>query len=210
MPIMFFGFDVTHSHIVGTERFLMALIEEPEWCMDMFDAELTSAIKLCDYLWDQGIKFDGMYWWDDMGYKNNQFFSLTMYRELVKPFHKRAIEWAHQKGIKAWLHSCGDITPFIPDFVEMGLDALNPLEVKAGVDPIALKAKFGDKLVLHGGVNAVYWTDLPKMEANVRSIVPQLKKNGGYVFASDHSIPDNVPYANLKYIVNLVKELGRY
>lgn len=55
------------------------------------------------------------------------------------------------KGIRTYLHSCGDVAPLIPELVEMGLDALNPLEVKAGVDPLAVKKRFGDRLVLHGG-----------------------------------------------------------
>ncbi len=62
------------------------------------------------------------------------------------------------KGIKAHLHSCGDVTPLVPELIEIGMDALNPLEVKAGMDPLALKREFGDRLVLHGGINAVLWT----------------------------------------------------
>ncbi|NIM71367.1 MAG: hypothetical protein GTO48_13200, partial [Xanthomonadales bacterium] len=93
-------------------------------------------------------------WPDDMGYKGHQFFGLPMYRDLLKPAHRRAIEWAHERGIYAHLHSCGDVRPFVPELIGMGLDALNPLEVKAGMDPIALKEQYGDRLVLHGGINA--------------------------------------------------------
>jgi uroporphyrinogen decarboxylase len=50
-----------------------------------------------------------------MGYRQHQFFSLDMYRELLKPIQKRAIEWAHAHGIKAHLHSCGDINPLCPN-----------------------------------------------------------------------------------------------
>src|SRR3989304_6327437 len=100
-----------------------------------------------------------------MGYKQNQFFSLKMYRELLKPFHQKAIDWAHARGIPAYLHSCGDIRPFIPELVAMGLDGLNPLEVKAGVDPLAVKREFGDRLLLHGGFHALLWNDGGGMQA---------------------------------------------
>ncbi|MCX6377401.1 MAG: hypothetical protein NTU88_15425, partial [Armatimonadetes bacterium] len=150
---LWFGFDVTHAWMVGTERILIAMIEDPEWCVDMFNHFLDVTLALLDRVWDAGYRFDAVRWPDDMGYKHNQFFSLKMYREIVKPVEKRAIDWCHAKGIRAHLHSCGDINPFVPELVEMGLDALNPLEVKAGMDPVALKKKFGDRLVLHGGIN---------------------------------------------------------
>ncbi len=123
-----------------------------------------------------------------MGYKQNQFFSLRMYRNLLKPFHQRAIEWAHAKGIKAHLHSCGDVRPFVPELVSMGLDALNPLEVKAGMDPVLLKQQFGDRLVLHGGVNAVLWDKLDEIENEMERVIPVMKENGGFIFSSDHHV----------------------
>ena len=146
---------MTHAWTIGTERILFALGDKPEWCMDLFAHLLEVNLGLLDMVWDAGYEFDAVYWWDDMGYKHSQFFSLRIYRQLLKPFHQRAIEWAHAKGIKAHLHSCGDVNVFVPDLVGMGLDALNPLEVKAGMEPIHLKQTSGKHLVLHGGINAV-------------------------------------------------------
>ena len=207
---LWFGFDVTHSWMVGTERVLLAMVENPEWLKDMFQHLLDVNLKLLDQVWEAGYQFDCVRWPDDMGYKQNQFFSLKMYRELLKPAHQRAIEWAHQKGIKAHLHSCGDIRPFIPELIEMGLDALNPLEVKAGMDPLVLKATYGDKLVLHGGINAVLWDNPPAVEAEIQRLLPTLKENGGYIFSSDHSVPSSVSLADFRRIVELAKKVGAY
>jgi uroporphyrinogen decarboxylase len=205
-----FGFDVTHSWAVGTERVLMAMAEDPEWCVEMFNHELDVDLALFSMVWDAGYTFDEIHWPDDMGYKLNQFFSLNMYRELVKPVHKRAADWAHARGVKVQLHSCGDVRPFIPELIEIGVDCLNPLEVKAGMDPIAIKRQYGDKLVLHGGINAVLWDNLGAIEAEMRKVLPVLKENGGYIFSSDHSVPSTVSLAGFRHIVNLAKELGRY
>jgi uroporphyrinogen decarboxylase len=207
---LWFGFDVTHAWIVGTERVLMALIDSPEWMVDMWNHSLDMSIALLDKVWDAGYHFDGIGWCDDLGYKHNQFMSLGMYRELLKPVMKRAVDWAHAKGLKVELHSCGDVNPFVPEFIEIGIDGLNPLEVKAGMDPYALKKKFGDKLVFHGGLNAVIWDDVDAVEAEMKRLIPVMKQNGGYVFASDHSIPDSVSFANFKRIVELYKKLGSY
>jgi uroporphyrinogen decarboxylase len=196
--------------MVGTERVLIAMVEDPEWIVDMVRTELETELALLDKVWDEGYTFDSILWYDDMGYKQNQFFSLRMYRNLLKPFHQKAIDWAHAKGIKAHLHSCGDVRPFIPELVEMGLDAINPLEVKAGMDPVRLKQQYGSDLVFHGGVNAVLWDQPEAIQAEMEAVIPMMKENGGYIFSSDHSVPSSVGLEDFRRIVELAKDLGRY
>ena len=207
---LWFGFDITHSWFVGTERVLMALIEDPEGCLDMFNRELDVGLAALEMIWDEGYHFDEVNWPEDMGYKNNLFFSVPKYVELLKPLHKKVIDWAHNRGVFVKMHSCGDITPLVPHFYEIGLDALNPLEVKAGVDPIALKKKYGDKMTFHGGINAVLWDDKEAISEEIKRVLPIMKQNGGYIFASDHSIPESVSLENFRHIISLVKELGSY
>lgn len=207
---LWFGFDVTHAWMVGTERLLMALIEEPEWCMDMFSHHLDMGLQLLDMAWDAGYTVDEIRWPDDMGYKHSQFFSVGTYRELLKPYHQRAVDWAHAKGIKARLHSCGDVNPFVPELLDIGVDALNPLEVKAGMNPVALKRQFGDKLLLHGGINALLWDKPEAIHAEMESIIPIMKESGGYIFSSDHSVPSTVSLEDFRRIVEHARILGRY
>jgi len=208
--VLDFGFDMTHSKIVGTEDLLIAMMDEPEWCMDMFRHCLDVSIALAGMILDAGYEFDCIRWYDDMGFKQNQFFSLKMYRELLKPFHKKVIDWAHSRGLKTELHSCGYIRPFIPDLIGIGLDSLNPLEVKSGMDPVEIKQKFGDKLVLRGGISAVLWDNIEDIEKESRRLIPIMMENGGYVFSTDHSVPSNVSLVDFKRIISLAKEVGRY
>ncbi len=205
-----FGFDVTHSWFVGTETLLIALAEEPDWCREMFWHFLDMNIALFEQILAAGYRLDEINWPDDMGYKQNQFFSLQMYQDLLLPVQKRAIDWAHSHGIRARLHSCGDIRPFVPLLVDAGLDALNPLEVKAGMDPFALKAQYGDRLVLHGGLNAVLFEDTDATIAEIRRLLPVMKENGGYIFSSDHSVPNTVSLEEMAAIIRTAKEYGSY
>ena len=205
-----FGFDVTHSWMMGTENLLIAMIEEPELIEDMFDTYLNRCMALHQRIWDAGYHFDEINWPDDMGYKGTTFFSPAMYRQMVKPFHAKAAKFAHDKGIYARLHSCGNIMTLVPDILDAGIDALNPLEVKAGVDAKKLKQEFGDKLVLHGGINAVNWKNPDAIIGEINEKVPVLKENGGYIFSSDHSIPNDVSLENMKLIVEEAKRVGRY
>ena len=205
-----FGFDVTHSWMAGTETVLVALYEDPDWARDMFDTYLDRCIALFGRIWDAGYRFDAISWPDDMGYKGTTFFSKEMYREILRPVHKRAVDWAHERGIYAHLHSCGDVMSFVDDLVEIGIDCLNPLEVKAGMEPLTLKKQFGDKLALHGGINAVLWDDREAIVGEIDRLVPVLKENGGYIFSSDHSIPNSVSLENMKAIMEEVKRAGKY
>lgn len=206
---LWFGFDATHA-FVDMEVLLEAMVEQPDWVKEMYDHCLDVSLALLDMIWDEGYTFDSIFWCDDMGYRGTQFFSVRTYRELLKPAQKRAIEWAHAKGIPAHLHSCGNIMRFVPELVEIGLDGLNPLEVKAGMDSLAIKKEFGDRLLLHGGINAVLWDKPAEIEAEMRRVVPALKQSGGYIFSSDHSVPSSVSLDDFRRIVNLAKELGSY
>ena len=145
-----------------------------------------------------------------MGYKLNQFFSVDMYRSILKPYHKKAADWAHSKGIKVHLHSCGDIRPFVPDLIDLGIDCLNPLEVKAGVDPIELKRQYGDILAFHGGINALSWENKDVINDEIERVVPIMKQNGGYIFSTDHSIPSSVRFDDYRETVELVKSIGSF
>lgn len=208
--VIWFGFDVAHSHMIGTENVLIGMYEEPEWITDVFDTYLNTSLDLCQRILDAGYEFDGIFWYDDMGYKGSPFFSPALYRELLKPYHKKVVDWAHERGMVTELHSCGFIEPLLPDIVETGVEMLNPLEIKAGMDPFKLKSLYGDKLAFHGGINAQLWENIDLVKQEMMRIIPALKEGGGYIFASDHSIPNSVSLQNMTEIARLAHELGKY
>ena len=181
---LFFGFDSAHALTVGFETFLTALIERPQWCADI--------------------------WTDDWGYKNGLFFSLDMYRALLKPVQKRAVQWAHGKGAKVRYHTDGNINALVPDLIDIGIDMLHPLEAKAGMNALEIKKKYGQQLTIHGALDARLWTDVGAIEEEIQRLVPALKQSGGYIFASDHSIPNSVSFENIKAIVAMAKKYGSY
>jgi uroporphyrinogen decarboxylase len=204
-----FGFEVTYSHMVGVPLFI-AMVEQPEWVIDMVNTMLDLSIALFDMVWEAGYHFDQVNWWNDMGYKGTQFMSVQMYRDLFKPADRKAAEWAHHKGLKVYYHSCGNVTPLVPELIDAGVDMLNPLEVKAGMDPLALKARYGPQLAFHGGLNATLYDPPQRMWAEMERVIPVMKENGGYVIGTDHSIPDSVSLDQYRQFVSLAKKLGRY
>jgi uroporphyrinogen decarboxylase len=204
-----FGFEVTYSHMVGVPLF-MAMAEQPEWVIDMVDTMCDLSIALFDMVWEAGYHFDQVNWWNDLGFKGTQFMSVQMYRDMFKPADRRAAEWAHRHGCVVHYHSCGNINPFVPELIDAGIDMLNPLEVKAGMDPAALKAAYGDQLAFHGGLNAMLYDPPEAMWAEMERLIPVMKQNGGYVISTDHSIPESVGLEQYREFVARAKELGRY
>ena len=207
---LFFGFDAAHAMTVGFETFLTALVERPEWCADMFNHYLDVGLALQDRVWKAGYTFDSITWTDDLAYKNGLFLSLPMYRELLKPVQRRAVDWAHAHGVKVRCHTDGNISALLPDLVDLGVDILHPLEAKAGMKPLEVKRAYGSQLTVHGALNAALWTDLDAIEAEIRRFVPTLMQSGGYIFASDHSIPNSVSFQNIQAIIGFAKKYGSY
>lgn len=205
-----FGYDVFASWHVGTERILMAMVADPEWCVDMFNHALSVNLALLDMVWDAGYKFDCLSYPDDLGYRNGLFFDLDTYRAVLKPAHKRSCDWAHQRGVKVMLHSCGNIMELIPDLIDAGFDGLNPLETKAGMDLVGLKEKYGSELVLEGGIDVRKMTQSDEIEEEIRTKITAAKAGGGYIYHSDHSVPDSVSFADYCRVIALVKHYGKY
>lgn len=205
-----FGYDILASGVIGTEQMLIAMAEDPDWCRDMFEHTLSVNLALFDMIIDKGYSFDCLQFPDDLGYRNGLFFSPEMYRRVLKPVHKKAFDWAHDRGMVTMLHSCGNIMEAIPDLIDAGLDGLNPIETKAGMDLIGIKDKFGDDLVLQGGIDVRQMNKPDKIEDEIRTKVTHAMKNGGYIFHSDHSVPDDVSLDDYKRVIELVKKYGTY
>ena len=205
-----FGYDPFASWIVGTVRMLMAMVEDPDWVRDILNTALDVQLKLLGMVWDKGYKFDCFVHPDDLGYRNGLFFSPQTFRDVVKPVHKRAYAWMHDRGVFTMMHSCGNILAVVPDLIEIGLDGLNPIETKAGMDLIEIKKLYGDKLVLQGGIDVRKMSKPDEIEDEIRTKVTFAKKNGGYVYHSDHSVPDDVSFENYKRVMELVRKYGAY
>ncbi|MBC7289232.1 MAG: hypothetical protein H5T86_14580, partial [Armatimonadetes bacterium] len=133
-----YGYDKTQG-IVGSERLLIAMAEQPDWVYDMFWTSAKMLVEAASYMMDNGIEFDGAFVFNDMGYRNASLFSPDMYRRLQKPADEMLFGFFHERGLKVILHSCGCVKELIPDLIDAGLDCLEPLEVKAGMDLVELK-----------------------------------------------------------------------
>lgn len=196
---------------IGMEHMLVAMLEDPAFVHELFAAHAQLVIDIYDNMCAQGMVFDGAFLADDLGYRSAPLISPGLYRDLVLPHHKRLCDRFAEDGLKTVLHSDGRVTPLIPYFLEAGFAALHPLEVKAGLDVAKLKQEYGDRLVLFGNIDARALSGArEQIEAEIATKIPAAKAGGGYIYHSDHSVPNAVSLENYAFAIELVKQYGAY
>ncbi len=154
---------------------------------------------------------DGFVIWGDVAYKKGTFMRPDYWRSYYKPWVKAIVEHCHAKGLDVIYHGCGNVNAIFEDYVEVGIDAYNPLEVKAGMDAVDLRRRFGHRIAFCGNGDIQLW-EKGDLEAIRRNVLRKLNaaKGGGMIFQSDHSVSSAVSGHTYDYIVKLVREYGRY
>ena len=205
------GWDRLQS-LVGTEQLLLAMAEQPEWVQDMCDTAADLACTILEEVAGAGIEFDCAFLLDDLGYRNGPLFSPAMFARFEFANHQRIYQVAHSLGLWTILHSCGNMQAHLPALIEAGLDCLQPLEVKAGMDLIELKQRYGEVLSFMGGIDVrkMAHPDPALIEEEIATKVTCAKQGGGYIYHSDHSVPDNVSFERYCRVMELVKKYGSY
>ena len=195
----------------GYENWLMNMVAEPEWMTEMFEAVTDLTIEALDYALQKGMQFDGIWMIEDLGSTRATLMSPRTYRSLIFPWHKKLGEFARARGLRFFMHSCGDVNGLVPDFIEAGVDVLQPLQASADMDVVRLKEKYGDRLSLWGNISAAAMEKGREaiLEEAKTKLVPA-KQGGGYIYHSDHSIPADVPYENYAYLMELLGKYGAY
>jgi len=198
--------------IIGTENALEWMGLYPEELGEFikrvgaFVVELTKAqIKAADGM------LDGMVVWGDVAYKNGMLFSPVFWREHFKPVVAEIIRVCHEAKIPVIYHGCGNATKIYDDFIEIGLDAYNPLEAKTGLDVVEIRRQYGHKMGFCGNIDVMAWANdpLPELEAQVMRKL-NAAKGGGYIVQSDHSVPSDCSAARYEFVLNLVRKHGNY
>jgi uroporphyrinogen decarboxylase len=153
-----------------------------------------------------------MWFGEDLGYKFKPFMSPAMYEEILEPGHKMLFEWSHAQGLKVIVHSCGFVEPLVPGLLRAGMDCLQALEAKAGMDMRRLLDTFGERLAYFGNIDArvLIANDRTQIDAEMEAKIPYVLRNGGrYILMSDHSIPPQVDFSTMQYFFARGREMSR-
>ena len=198
---------------MGDVVMLEAMCLSPGWITDFCTVITDSLIRNLQYEIEEIGLPDGIWFYEDLAYGELPFTSPRMYRELILPHHRRFVDFCHGYDLPVIMHSCGNIERLFPEILDTGIDCIQPMEAKTGLNVISLAESARRRIAYMGNldIRAFETNDRAQLEAE---IVPKLeaiqKKRIPYVFHSDHSIPGSVRLATYLQAQDVFRQYGRY
>jgi uroporphyrinogen decarboxylase len=207
LPSWLIGHERFYRDLVTNESFVQAVLDHLE---DFFLHLAEEALNRVGHL-IQIVKVS-----DDLGMQSGPILSPDLYRKLIKPRQKSLYAYIKERtDAKLFLHSCGSVYAFIEDFIDNGVDILNPVQVSAvDMQPERLKQEFGDRLAFWGGgcdtQRVLPFGTEEEIEKEVKTRIGQLAPGGGFVFSAVHNIQYDVPPENVVAMYDAARRYGAY
>jgi len=215
-PWLLFPFERAFA-MQGMDKFLLNMAMYPDFAKALL-RKITDLCKtlMAHFLDAAGENLDIIKIGDDLGTQEKLMISPRMYRQILKPFHAEFIEFLKGRTkAKVFFHTDGDVFDLIDDFVEMGVDILNPVQTSAGkmADLKGLKERYGKNIVFCGAIDTqhILPSGTPEeVRQEVKRVINVLGAEGGYMVASVHTIMNEVLPQNILAMVDAVEEFGYY
>lgn len=211
-PWLLFPFERAHA-LQGMDIFLMNMGLYPDFAEALLKKIAGKCKELmAHFLEEAGENLDIIKIGDDLGTQASLMISPRMYRRILKPIHADFIQFIKERTkAKVFFHTDGDVFDLIPDFIEIGVDILNPIQTSAGkmANLAELKSRFGKNLTFCGAVDTHYYLPSGKpgeVRAEVKRVIEILGSGGGYMLAPVHTIMTEVPPENILAMVDAVIE----
>ena len=215
-PWLLFPFERAHA-MQGMDVFLMNMAGNPDFAHALLELIAGYCKQLMGHFLNElGDNVDIIKIGDDLGIQTGLMISPKMYRDFLKPVHADFIEFIKSRTkAKVLFHSCGDVAPLIPDFIDIGVDILNPIQTSTGSisDLYALKKPFGKNIVFCGGIDShriLPYGSVGDVREEVKRVMGILGPGGGCMIGAVHTVMNDVPPENVLAMVDAVEEFGRY
>jgi uroporphyrinogen decarboxylase len=206
------AYEATWRHR-GFTQLLIDLAKEPGFVIEMAETYMNLLIAVLQRCLDEGMKPDGFYMIEDLAYTKGMLMSPRTWRHIFKPLVRRLGQFLHDNSIAFWMHCCGNAEAVFADLIECGLQVIQPLEAKSGLDVRQLRHTYGDQLTFWGNIdviNMAQGTD-QEVEKEIRTkITPFKQAGGGYIYHSDHSVPPEVSFDRYRLVLDLVRKYGTF
>ena len=190
----------------GLEQFYLDMVEEPVFAGELLDA-------ICDHnvaLVNQAVKhdIDAVHFGDDWGSQRGLLMGPRIWEQLIKPRLARQYAAAKEGGAFVTTHSCGKVQELFPQLIEIGLDCFNPFQPEV-MDPFEMKAQFGDRLSFWGGISTqklLPYGTVDEVRTQVRRLINEVGKDGGYIAAPAHAIPGDGKPENILAMIETLND----
>jgi uroporphyrinogen decarboxylase len=195
----------------GFEATPYELCDDPELIGDMATTYTDFLVRVIERCLAEGVAFDGFFMIEDLAGVNGMLFSPDQWRDLFKPSVKRIGAFLREHGLTFWMHSCGNSEVIFDDLIECGVQVINPLEAKSGLDVRTLKQQYGDRLTFFGNIDVIAMAGASEdLEEEIRTKITAARQNGGYIYHSDHSVPPEVSFERYRQVMRLVRQYGTF
>ncbi|MBT8145110.1 MAG: uroporphyrinogen decarboxylase family protein [Gammaproteobacteria bacterium] len=215
-PWLLFPFERAYA-MQGMETFLLNMAMDGDFARELMERIAVYCKELMGrFLAELGDNVDIIKIGDDLGTQESLMISPKMYRELLKPIHADFISFIKARTkAKVLFHSDGDVAPLIDDFVEIGVDILNPIQTSAGTmsNLPELKKRHGKNIVFCGGIDShriLPFGTPAQVRDEVRRVIDIMGPGGGYMLGAVHTVMNDVPPENVLAMVDAAAEFGRY
>jgi len=193
----------------GFTETLMDIVMDTEFIVEIASTYVDSLINTLQCCIEKGFASDGFWMVDDIAATRGMLFSPDHWRQIYKPLVHKLGSFLNDAGINFWMHSCGNCEPIFDDLIECGLQVINPLEAKSGLDVCNLKRKYGDRLCFYGNIDVRNMSgDAGECESEIKRKLSCFKQGGGYLYHSDHSIPPEVSLTQYRRVMEFVRKYG--
>ena len=196
---------------LGLENMTYAMYDEPELLMEIIEAADAFWTKLGLKLIEAGCT--ALYVANDMGMNCRTLIAPAQLREFFFPSLRKQIATWKAAGGKVLFHSCGNVDAVLEDLADMGIDALNNIQVHSGMNLASVKERIGEKAAIVGNVDAtgiMCGSDQTLIDDAIRQVVETAGYDGGLIIATDHSFHEGIPQENVLYFLEKAKSLGRF
>ncbi|WP_369017575.1 uroporphyrinogen decarboxylase family protein [Thermatribacter velox] len=188
----------------GMENLLSDMVMNPDFVEDLLDHINYFNLRVIDQALDMGL--DGVHFGDDWGWQQGLIMGPHLWRKFIKPRLAELIALAKKKGKKATLHSCGKVQEILPDLVEIGLDVFNPFQPEV-MDIFAIKRQYQGRLAFWGGISIqrlLPFGTPEEVRREVKRIIEEIGKSGGYIAAPSHALPKDIPCENILAMMEVI------
>jgi hypothetical protein len=195
------------KEIMGYENLCIAMYEDRALLEEIIWTRTELAMHVLDVVMDRA-KFPILHFWEDIAYNGGPLISPKLFRELAVPAYRELSKLFRAKGGQiVSVDSDGDIRSLIPGWLEAGVTHFFPLEVKAGMDVVALRREYGKSMTMRGGIDKhVLFQGQDAIRRELERVAP-VAREGGYIPMIDHSIPPGVPFEDYCAYVRLKSEI---
>ncbi len=201
------GFDEPRQ-LMGEQGLCLACFDQPELLADMLTTFADTAERVLAPVAEAGV-VDRLFVHEDMAGKSGPLLGPTQIRQFIAPYYRRVWQVLSAGGVRLFdQDSDGNMDGVVEAFLEAGVNCMHPIEPAAGMDPVALRQRYGDRLALRGGIDKhVLRRSKHQIASELRRKIPPLVRTGGYEIALDHRVPNGTPLENYRFYVETVWQI---